>query len=328
MLYEVNKSKIIHCFLCNHNCRIADGKFGLCSVRQNIDGKLYTLVYGKLAAAHVDPVEKKPLYHFLPGSTSYSVATVGCNFKCGFCQNWQISQTSAVENSKTQETSPIEIVNAAMENGCRSISYTYTEPTIFFEYALDIAREAKKHKLYNIFVSNGYMTKEAAGEIKPYLDAANIDLKSFSDEFYKKTCRARLTPVLDTIKLLKKLNVWLEITTLVIPGENDSEGELNDIARFIAETGKDIPWHISRFHPDYRFNEQAHTPVKTLQAARDIGLKHGLRYVYIGNADGGSDTWCHNCKSLLIRRQYFDILENKIIKGKCYKCSAPIDGHF
>ena len=284
MFYNKVEGKEAQCYLCAHNCKIALGQFGFCGVRQNIQGVLNTLVYAQVIAANVDPIEKKPLYHFLPGSMSFSIATVGCNFRCGFCQNWQISQASGQNKAReVYKMIPERIVEEAKKNHCQSISYTYTEPTIFFEYAYDIAKVAKQAGLKNIFVTNGYMSREALETISPYLDAANIDLKSFREKFYVENCKGHLQPVLDSIKLAKKLGVWIEITTLIIPGHNDSASELSDIAGFIASVGKDIPWHISRFHPDYHFLNQKLTPIETLKKAEDLGKKAGLDHVYLGN---------------------------------------------
>ena len=284
MFYNKVEGKEAQCYLCAHNCKIALGQFGFCGVRQNIQGVLNTLVYAEVIAANVDPIEKKPLYHFLPGSMSFSIATKGCNFRCGFCQNWQISQVSGQDNAReVYKLMPERIVEEAKKNHCQSISYTYTEPTIFFEYAYDIAKVAKQAGLKNIFVTNGYMSREALETISPYLDAANIDLKSFREKFYVENCKGHLQPVLDSIKLAKKLGVWIEITTLIIPGYNDSVSELSDIAGFIASVGKDIPWHISRFHPDYHFLNQKLTPIETLKKAEDLGKKAGLDHVYLGN---------------------------------------------
>ncbi|MDD5154949.1 MAG: AmmeMemoRadiSam system radical SAM enzyme [Candidatus Omnitrophica bacterium] len=332
LLYEKLDNGSVHCYLCNHHCRITDKKFGFCGVRQNIGGTLYTHVYGKIISSHVDPIEKKPLYHFLPGSFSFSIATIGCNFRCGFCQNWEISQSNVRDNPEFGPADIVpcaEVVNAAEKNGCRSISYTYTEPTIFFEYALDVAKLAKEKGLYNNFVTNGYMTSESIEMIKPYLDAANIDLKFFKDESYKKVCAGSLDPVLDSIRLMRKLNIWIEITTLIVPGQNDSVQELESIANFIAGVDKDIPWHISKFHPDYKFTGYEATGESTLKKAQDIGYKAGLNYIYAGNVTGfGNDTLCHNCKKVLIRREIFDILENNIKDGKCGHCHAVIPGVF
>ncbi len=327
MLYEGLDAGKAHCYLCSHHCMILPGKFGICGVRQNVDGKLYTLIYGDIIASHIDPIEKKPLYHFLPGTTSYSIAAIGCNFKCSFCQNWEISQLSKRDsNISGSEVKPADIVKDAKLAGSKSISYTYTEPTIFFEYAYDVAKLAKKNGLYNNFVTNGYMSVEALEVIKPYLDSANVDLKGFSEEFYQKFCRAHLEPVLESIRAMKKLGVWVEITTLIIPGQNDSEKELKGIAEFIVSVGKEIPWHISRFHPDYKYLESLPTPVETLKKAKAIGEKAGLRYIYLGNVLDGNDTYCYNCNQLLIKRIGFDVVHNKITDSKCPECRAVIDG--
>ncbi len=329
MLYEKISGNKAHCCLCSHRCKILPGKFGLCGVRQNVDGKLYTLVYGDIIATQVDPIEKKPLYHFLPGTTSYSIATIGCNFKCPFCQNWEISQVSKRDNDASgKDTKPEDIVRDARLAGCKSISYTYTEPTVFFEYAYDVARLAKKEGLYNNFVTNGYMTIEAIEAIKPYLDSANVDLKGFSEGFYQRFCQAHLEPVLESIRAMKKQGMWVEITTLIIPGQNDSEKELKSIAEFIASVGRETPWHISRFHPDYKYQDSLPTPAETLKKAKAIGEKAGLRYIYLGNVLEGNDTYCYNCKSLLIRRMGFDVTENNIENNKCNKCNITIDGVF
>ena len=232
MLWQALEGGRVVCALCAHRCPVAPAAFGVCGVRRNLDGKLFTLVYGDVVAAAVDPIEKKPLYHFLPGTKSFSIATIGCNFRCGFCQNWQISQASKKDGeSGTFELMPEDVVREALARGCRSVSYTYTEPTIFFEYAFDTARLARDKGLLNVFVTNGYMTAEALETIRPYLDAANVDLKAFNDETYKKVCKARLAPVLDTIRLMKASGVWVEVTTLVVPGLNDGEDELASIAR-------------------------------------------------------------------------------------------------
>ena len=328
MLYEKLENDRVHCYLCAHQCRILPPQFGVCGVRQNVDGKLYTLVYGDVIAAQTDPVEKKPLYHFLPGTSSYSIATIGCNFSCGFCQNWRISQKSKkdISNSAEIEMLPMHVVRNATECGSASISYTYTEPTIFFEYAYDTARLAKEIGIYNIFVTNGYMTEQAIDTILPFLDAANIDLKSFRKEYYVKNCKARLQPVLDTIKRMKDRGIWIEITTLVIPGENDSRAELEDIAGFISVIDKNIPWHISRFHPDYKFGDYTETPPDTLEKALKIGKDCGLRYVYMGNVSGGQDTYCHNCNQLLVKRSFLGIEKFNISDDKCQFCRAEIDG--
>lgn len=329
MLWESKDETKVHCYLCPHQCNIKEGNFGFCGMRQNVKGELFTFAYGEVIANHVDPIEKKPFYHFLPGSYAYSIATIGCNFHCPFCQNWTISQVSKRDSSvKGYELEPEEVVQEALKNKCRSVSYTYTEPTVFFEYAYDTAKIARENGLCNNFVTNGYMTKDAIETITPYLDAANIDLKFFSDASYREICKGSLQPVLDSIKNLKKAGVWVEVTTLVIPGKNDSEEELKGIAAFLAETGDGIPWHISRFHPDYKFTNARPTPVDTMEKARKIGKGQGLKYVYLGNVYPGGDTVCPECEAVIIERSSFsasvsgDFLKN----GKCRNCGAPVEG--
>ncbi len=328
MLYERLEDGRVRCFLCAHECRVADSKFGVCGVRENVEGTLYTLVYARTIAANVDPIEKKPLYHFLPGSTSFSIATIGCNFRCGFCQNWQISQAPRDEDVTLagRELMPEDVVKRAREFGCLSISYTYTEPTIFFEYAYDCARLAKESGLYNVFVTNGFMTSEALDTIRPYLDAANVDLKSFSEDYYKRNCKARLQPVLDSIAYMKRIGIWVEVTTLVIPGENDSDEELTQIARFIAGLDRDIPWHISRFRPDYEFGDRDATSIETLRGAKEIGEAEGLRYVYLGNVTEGSDTFCPQCREFVVKRAYMGVEKSRVRDGSCPSCGARIAG--
>jgi len=329
LLYNKNEENQVSCFLCSHRCQILDGKFGICNVRENRGGILYTHTYGNLIAQHVDPIEKKPLYHFFPGSTSFSIATIGCNFQCGFCQNWQISQVkeARVLGLRSQEVKPEEVVKQAKRSGSISISYTYTEPTIFFEYAFDTGKLAKEEGLYNVFVTNGYMTEEMIERIHPYLDAANIDLKSFNEDYYRKVCKGKLGPVLKSIEMMKKLNIWIEVTTLVVPGQNDSEEEFKKIAGFLAAIDPSIPWHISRFYPQYKMEDSESTPIKILHQAYDIGIQEGLRYVYLGNVPGeGDNTCCYACKEPLIQRTGFLIKEYRIREGHCPVCKSPIDG--
>ena len=329
MFYTRGANNQVRCGLCRFNCLIGDGARGICAVRENIGGTLYSLVYGKLCAEHIDPIEKKPLFHVMPGSSSYSIASVGCNFHCHHCQNYSISQVDRKVPVLGTEVTPQEIVQRAMNSGCRSISYTYTEPTIFFEFAYDTARLAHEVGLKNIFVTNGYISKEALSAIAPYLDAANIDLKSFSEEFYRDIVHARLHEVLDSIIEYRRLNIWLELTTLVIPGLNDSDSELQGIADFIvANLGIDTPWHVSQFYPTYKMTDRARTPVATLRRARDIGLAAGLRYVYEGNVpgEGGENTSCPSCSTLLIKRYGYSIIFDRIRNGACPDCGAFIAG--
>ncbi len=327
--YRKGKEDEVHCFLCNQHCHIKAGHTGLCGVRQNRNGMLWSLVYGRVVAQHIDPIEKKPLFHFLPGSHSYSIATVGCNFRCLFCQNADISQGPHDYGEVIGSSVPPEsIVAEAQRNGCATISYTYTEPTIFMEYALDVARLADSKGIRNVFVSNGYMTETALEAIAPHLHAANVDLKAFTDDFYVKQCGARLKPVLNTLRKMKELGIWLEVTTLVIPGLNDSPQELTELANFLVTLGTETPWHISRFHPTYRMTDRPTTPVKTLQAARDIGLRAGLRYVYVGNVPGneGENTFCPQCGKVLIERFGFAIKPRGIQAGACSHCGMRIEG--
>lgn len=330
MFYQKLDGDRVRCGLCRFRCLIGPGKFGHCRVRQNRDGSLYSLVYGRAVAEHVDPIEKKPLFHVLPGSRSYSVATVGCNFRCLHCQNYSISQPdeAGVEFSGSF-VAPETIVARAVAAGCSSIAYTYTEPTIFFEYAFETAKLAREAGLKNVFVTNGYITAEALEVISPYLDAANIDLKGFTDSFYREVVGASLGEVLDCIRDYKKRGIWLELTTLVIPTLNDSEQELRSIAQFIAaEVGPETPWHVSQFYPTHRLTNQPRTPVATLRNARRIGLEEGLRYVYEGNVpgEGGESSYCPSCGDLLIRRYGYQVEQNLITDGNCPGCGSPMDG--
>jgi len=328
LLYKKSTNQSVDCSLCNHFCHISEGGYGVCGVRQNIKGLLYSHVYGEIIAANIDPIEKKPIFHMFPGSKSFSIATVGCNFHCAFCQNWQISQKQEAERFgiTSRSVTPEGIVEQALKNNCKSISYTYTEPTIFFEFAYDVSMIAKKKGLYNVFVTNGYMTKDAIKMIRPYLDAANIDLKFYSNDNYQKICGARLEPVLESIKYMRELGIWVEVTTLLIPGKNDSQKELKGIAEFLAETGKEIPWHISRFHPDYKMDNLQSTPMNILEEAYSTGKKSGLKYVYIGNVLEEEKTLCYSCGNELIARLGFDVIKYNIKDSKCPKCGSEIDG--
>jgi pyruvate formate lyase activating enzyme len=330
-LYDKLEDGKVRCKLCGHHCLIQPERRGICGVRENRSGILETLVFGRVIAQNVDPGEKKPLYHLMPGSRSYSIATVGCNFKCRFCQNADIAQMPNDRQGAIMGTplTPEEIVNDAMARRCRSIAYTYTEPTIYFELAYETARIAHRKGLKNIFVTNGYMTPAALEMVAPYLDAANVDLKAFSDDFYKSQCSAKLEPVKETLRQMKAADILVEVTTLLIPGLNDDPEELAALAAFIAEElGPETPWHISRFHPTYRLTDRDPTPVSSLRRAYEIGESAGLRYIYMGNVlgQGGENTHCHHCRNLLVERSGFTVRHNHIRNDGCPKCGTPVYG--
>jgi len=353
MFYEPLTEGRVLCTLCALYCKIAGGRRGACGVRVNVDQTLYTLVYDKVVARHVDPIEKKPFFHFHPGSHAYSIATVGCNFRCLHCQNYEISQDAKQKQPLVvreaggahpdvlclslraadaripgEHVTPDDIVRAAQRSGSSSIAYTYTEPTIFFELAYDTARLAASEGLSNVFVTNGYITEEALTAIAPYLDAANIDLKSFDDAAHKRMTGARLQPVLDAIRAYKRLGIWVEVTTLVIPGHNDSEAELRRIAEFVHGVDPNIPWHVTQFYPTYKLLDRSRTPVATLRRARAIGQAVGLAYVYEGNVpgEGGEHTHCHACQALVIERYGHQVLSNRLRDGRCPQCDAVMPG--
>lgn len=328
--FWTNQDNFLRCQLCNHYCLIKPDKTGICAVRKNIDGQLYSLVYGKVITANIDPIEKKPLFHFLPGSLSYSIATVGCNFRCAHCQNGDISQLAEKEFGSDfipgRDTKPEEIINEAKASGCQSIAYTYTEPTIFAEFALDCMKLAKKAGLKNVWVSNGYTAKEAWPEILPYLDAINVDLKFFTNENYLKICGAKLQPVLDNLILLKNKKIHLEVTTLIIPGLNDSDQELLNISKFIKdELGSDTPWHVSRFFPQYKLADLNPTEEDVIFKAISIGKEVGLNYVYGGNVEheGLEDTHCPQCQAMIIKRNGYEI-QRFDRSGTCPQCQEKI----
>jgi pyruvate formate lyase activating enzyme len=331
ILYEKDVDNKTRCRLCRHRCTIKPGNRGICGVRENRDGVLYSLVYDQVAAQGVDPIEKKPFFHFLPGTLAFSIATMGCNFSCSHCQNCHLSRTPA-DTGEIQGRSipPEKIVEAAVAQGCSSLSYTYSEPTVFGELVLDTARIAKKKGLYNTFVTNGFATPDFIREMTGLIDAANVDLKAFSKGFYRKVCHADLEGVLDSIRLMHAAGIWLEITTLLIPGLNDGDEEVGSMAEFIVSVSPEIPWHISRYHPAYRMHDRPATPVESLERAREIGFNAGLRYVYAGNVPGneGENTCCHNCGALLIRRYGFTISKDHTKRGACQRCHTPLSGLF
>jgi pyruvate formate lyase activating enzyme len=330
MFWEKLDSDRVRCGLCRHACVIPPGKRGICGVRENREGQLLSLVYGRLIAENIDPIEKKPLFHYRPGSRSYSIATVGCNFHCRHCQNAEISQWPHTGRAiPGREVPPEEVVGAALDAGCRSISYTYTEPTIFYEYAYDTALLAHEKGLGNVWVSNGYTSTAALERIAPVLDAVNVDLKGFTEKFYREVAGATLSGVLATLRDYRRLGIWLEITTLIIPGWNDSDEELAAIARFIAEElGDQIPWHVTAFYPTYKMLDHPPTPTATLRRARQIGLEAGLKHVYVGNVPDaiGENTYCPTCGELLIERHGFRLGEIHLEHGACGKCRTPLTG--
>lgn len=330
LFYEQGEEQKVTCNLCNHRCRIKSSRRGICGVRENREGTLYSLVYGLLVAENCDPIEKKPLFHFLPGSFSYSISTVGCNFRCLHCQNYHISQYPHTNDGQVTGSlrSPEDVVLAAEKTGCSSISYTYVEPTIFYEFARDCSQLAHEKGIKNVFVSNGYMTPEVTRDLAPLLDGINIDVKAFTDAFYKQVCKAKLQPVLDNVKLMHDLGVWVEVTTLIIPGWNDSDDELQAIAKFIHSVDPAMPWHVTAFRPTYKMTDRDSTPVSTLQRARQIGQGEGLFYVFEGNIPGrgGENTYCPACNAEIISRFGFSINSLKVKDGKCMECGESIHG--
>jgi len=338
--------KMIRCLACRRYCSIAEGQAGFCGVRVNEGGRLRLEVYGRPCAVHIDPIEKKPLFHFLPGSRSFSIGTFGCNFACSFCQNWDISQAPQEARQKDPASwrnyfkrlvatcdlwPPERVVDEAIRSGCKSISFTYNEPTIFTEYAIDVMKVARKRGLRGVYVTNGYESPECWRAIRRHIDAANIDLKAYNKRFYTELCRAQsFEPVKESIIYAKKLGIWVEVTTLMIPGWNDDEGELSDEARFLASVDPEMPWHVTAFHPDYRLLDREPTPPETLVRAREIGRIAGIRHIYCGNVSAAySDyetTSCASCGKALIRRTGFMVTENNVIGGKCRFCKAKTMG--
>jgi len=319
--YETLDNKIVRCNLCPNRCILFQGQIGLCKARKNVDGRLYSMVYGKIASWHLDPVEKKPIFHFLPGSLIYSISTTGCNLQCKFCQNWQISQVFPWE-IETKKMTPEEVVEEAIKSGAKSIAFTYNEPTIYYEYMFDIAKLAKEKGLKTAVISSGYINPEPLKELLPYIDAYKIDFKGINDKFYQRmTVSGKVEPVMEAMKIIKEKGVWLEIVNLVIPGENDSEEDLKDLILWVKNNlGTDVPLHFSRFHPDYKLLNVPPTPIETLKKARKMAIDLGLKYVYIGNVDDveGSTTYCPGSKEPAIVRKGFFVLQNNLLpKGQC-----------
>lgn len=329
---KLDSGKVL-CQACAQACKLDEGEYGICGVRRVEDGELKLLVYGLAAAVNIDPVEKKPMFHFLPKTRAFSVGTVGCNFSCKFCQNYDISQYPKEHAHKIagHELPPQKIVDLAIENGCDSIAYTYNEPIVFFEYTYDTAKIAHEKGLKNIYVTSGYETRKAIDLLAPYIDGMNIDIKSFSDEFYQEICGARLKPVLEAVKYAHEKGIWIEITTLLIPGKNDSDEEIRDIAKFIAALDTSMPWHLSAFHPTYKMLDVSSTPESTLLRAYKIGVEERLKYVYVGNIDNEDheSTYCPSCKNRVIDRSgnIGQFVTNELDEnGKCPYCGYMLEG--
>ncbi len=328
------------CHLCAHRCKVAPGRRGVCGVRENRDGTLVTLTYGRLISRAVDPIEKKPIYHFLPGTPSYSIATAGCNLRCDFCQNWEISQIRAKgpvgsggdgDEIPGEKATPLDVAADAERRGCATIAYTYTEPTIFFEFARDTSLEAHRRGIANVFVTNGFMTPETVEAMRGVVDAANVDLKGFTEDFYREFCSGRLAPVLESIRAMYAAGIHVEVTTLVIPGRNDSDAELSGIAEFVAGLSPEVAWHVSAFHPDYKATGLERTPPGSLDRAVELGRAAGLRYVYTGNVTGGvSDTECPACGAAVVTRRGFSArlvgldAPKGARTGRCSACGAGL----
>ncbi len=326
--YEKLPHKKIKCVLCPRECVIDDLERGYCGVRENRDGTYYTLVYGNACSANIDPIEKKPLFHFLPGTQAFSIATVGCNVECKFCQNWEISQMRP-EQAQNYELPPEEVARIAEQRGSASIAYTYTEPVIFTEYMHDCAQAGQRHGIRSVMISNGFIQAKPMDDLCKVLDAVKIDLKAFRQKFYTELVAGQLQPVLDTLIRLKKNGKWFEIVYLIIPTKNDDPQELKDMCRWVAqELGKDVPVHFSRFYPQYRLKNISPTPAKTMNLAREIGLAEGLHYVYVGNLPGheAESTFCPGCQQRVIHRMGYSILENKLKNGQCPNCKTKIAG--
>ncbi|MGB9681001.1 MAG: AmmeMemoRadiSam system radical SAM enzyme [Minisyncoccia bacterium] len=334
LFYKKPKKDFIQCLACYHFCLIEKGGRGFCGVRKNHNGKLKLLVKNKPIAINIDPIEKKPLFHFSPGEKAFSLGTLGCNFSCEFCQNWDISQEPKNKDEKSiywgENWPPKKIIDYCQKNDLKVIAYTYNEPTIWVEYALEIMKRAKKKKIKNVWVSNGFMSEKTIKEMAPYLDAINIDLKSFSDEFYQKICQGKLTPVKENIRKIYQLGIWVEITTLIIPGLNDSENEIKEIANFLKSISPNIVWHLSAFYPAYKMLDHKITPTEILFKAYQIGKEAGLKYIYTGNIPNleTESTYCPNCQKMVIQRLGIQLIENKLIKNKCPFCGYKIEGIF
>lgn len=327
LLYEKLADKVVKCLVCPRNCVIKPDQVGFCRTRENKKGKLYTLIYAEVTSMAVDPIEKKPLFHFWPGSLAFSISTVGCSFTCPWCQNWQISQASPGKIF-SEQADPEEVIKLTKRYKCRSIAYTYNEPIIWFEYVLDTARLAKKENLFNLLVTNGFISLEALEVIAPFIDAVNVDIKGFTEEFYRKYCGATLKEVLDATEAMVKKGIHVELTNLIVPGINDAPEETKQLCRWvITKLGPDTPLHFSQFYPMYKMSHVQPTPISTLVRTREIALNEGLNYIYIGNVPGekGENTYCPKCKTLLVERYGVQLTNwNLTEEMQCPKCNTPI----
>ncbi len=333
MFYEKLRDNKVRCSLCAHRCKISPGKRGICGVRENCEGSLFSLVYGSVASEGVSHIEQKPLYHYFPGSLAYSVGTVGCNFRCMHCQNWRLSQAT-LEEAHLVTLSPYQLVQHAKMTGCKSVSFTYNEPTVWYEYTYEGAKLAKEAGLGTSYVTNGYISPEALEKISPYLDTFSVDIKAFTDEFYREVCSAKLAPVLETTLLAKKLGIHVEVVNLIIPTHNDSSDEVRELSRWVYKNlGKDTPLHFTCFYPQYKMKDLPRTPVETLERAHSIAVEEGMRFVYVGNVAGHpyENTYCPECGTLLIDRSFMEVQEYNITPEKtCPKCGEhiPIFGEY
>ncbi len=326
--YEKLDGGKVRCTLCPHECEVADMERGTCSVRENRSGTYYTLVYSRLCTAHVDPIEKKPLFHFLPSSQAFSIATAGCNIECKFCQNWEISQFRP-EDVRSEYSPPEKVADLAVQTGCASIAYTYSEPVVFYEYMYDTAVEGRKRGVRSVIISNGFIKQEPVVELCKVLDAVKVDLKAFTEKFYRETCRGELKPVLDALKWIKDTGIWLELVVLLVPTLNDSKDEIRKMCDWVrSELGPDVPMHFSRFTPTYKIKNLPRTPVKTLEMARSTAVEAGINFAYIGNVPQHpfESTYCPHCDELLIRRVGYWTTVSGLKDGKCGKCGAQIPG--
>jgi pyruvate formate lyase activating enzyme len=327
MYYEVTPRGVT-CLVCPNECTIKEGEVGDCRSRTNYNGKLYSLAYGNPCAVHIDPIEKKPLFHFLPSSLAYSIATAGCNLACLNCQNWTISQKSPRE-TRNYDLMPEKLIQETRDSQCQSIAYTYSEPITFYEYTHDSSKLARSNGIKNVLVSAGYINEKPLRELAKYIDAANIDLKSFKDSIYLKLNGGKLQPILNTLKILKEEGVWLEITNLVVPSWTDDLVMIKEMCKWLKDNGfENYPLHFSRFYPQYKLTQLPATPVGTLEKARDISIREGLNFVYIGNVpgSGAENTYCPGCKKIIIERRGYKILTNNILNNKCRFCNTPIAG--